>query len=373
MDARIRMVMRIAHITNNSGTNLLGIERHVINLAAAQRARGHDSIVVTDRPAGFFAEACDEYGIPMTAMPDLALGPLAPAEQVMRPPRAELDSVGAALIHCHSPALAAQAIPASNRANIPCVLTLHGFPTLLLRSAQQAGLKFSLIAVCRATFEELSKSRVNGIGVYYVPNGTKIAPLARRSKAPKSDPPNLIMAGTRIARKGMDLAILAMAELRRRRGTAAPTLRLYGEAKDPGYEKYLREMTVALSLDDTVQFCGFRMDILDHCASTNILLVPSRSETGPLVVLEAMSRGMPVVASDVGEVTEMLPDQRYGRVVPVNSILALADGIESMISDIASGNFDPELVIERQRSLYSTEKMAESTESVYKQILAEHS
>jgi glycosyltransferase involved in cell wall biosynthesis len=47
-----------------------------------------------------------------------------------------------------------------------------------------------------------------------------------------------------------------------------------------------------------------------------------------LVVLEAMSRGMPIVAADVGGVNEMLPDQQYGRVVPVESITELADAID---------------------------------------------
>lgn len=46
----------------------------------------------------------------------------------------------------------------------------------------------------------------------------------------------------------------------------------------------------------------------------------------------------------------MLPDRRYGRIVPVNSITALADAIDSMLADIASGQFDPDLLVKRQQS-----------------------
>jgi L-malate glycosyltransferase len=97
--------------------------------------------------------------------------------------------------------------------------------------------------------------------------------------------------------------------------------------------------------------------------------VPSRLEEGPLVVLEAMSRGMPIVTSDVGDVREMLPDQRYGRIVPVDSITEFADAIDSVLADIADGNFDPNLLKERHRELYTTEKMAERVEAVYENVL----
>lgn len=364
--------MKVVHLTNSNETTMLGIERHVLSLVSAQRARGLDSIVVTDLPAGVFAEACREQSIPMAAVPGLGPGPLVPAEQVMSSLLAHFDSVGAELIHCHTPPTAIHAIPAGNRAKIPCVLTIHTQgSTRPLADAQKAGMRFTMITVNRDSFEYIkSRNDLCVTNLYYVPNGTKTVPLAHRVKAPRSDHPNLIIVGSIAPRKGVDIAILATAELRRRHGPGSPALSIYGEGRD---EKYLREMTSIIGMSDTVQFCGFQNDILDHCASTDILLVPSRAETGPLVVLEAMSRGMPAVASDVGMVAEMLPDRRYGHVVPVNSPVAVADAIESITSDIASGHFDPDLVIERHRSLYSIEKMTESIESIYKQVLAEHS
>jgi glycosyltransferase involved in cell wall biosynthesis len=75
-------------------------------------------------------------------------------------------------------------------------------------------------------------------------------------------------------------------------------------------------MTAVLELNDVVRFHGFKLDVLEHCPNTDILVMSSRRETGPLVVLEAMSRGMPIVATAVGDVINMLPDRRYGRVIP---------------------------------------------------------
>jgi NAD(P)H-nitrite reductase large subunit len=49
--------------------------------------------------------------------------------------------------------------------------------------------------------------------------------------------------------------------------------------------------------------------------------------------------------------------------------MPLADAIELLLNDIAGGRFDPDLLIERHRSLYSIEKFAERTEAAYSQIL----
>jgi glycosyltransferase involved in cell wall biosynthesis len=79
---------------------------------------------------------------------------------------------------------------------------------------------------------------------------------------------------------------------------------------------------------------------------------------------------MPIVATDVGDVPEMLPDSRYGRIVPVDSIEALADAVDWLLSDISDGRFDPEPVIARHRSLYSADKMAERIDQVYSEAVA---
>lgn len=180
----------------------------------------------------------------------------------------------------------------------------------------------------------------------------------------------MITVGSLISRKAMENAILATAELRRRRGPDCPVLNVYGDGDLKGY---LMEITAVLELDDVVRFHGSQPDILEHCPNTDILIMSSRLETGPLVVQEAMSRGMPIVATDVGEVAEMLPDRRYGRIVAIDSIVPLADAVESLLSDIEEGQFAPELLVERHREFYSDDKMAERTEAVYEQAILNES
>jgi glycosyltransferase involved in cell wall biosynthesis len=78
---------------------------------------------------------------------------------------------------------------------------------------------------------------------------------------------------------------------------------------------------------------------------------------------------MPIVTSAVGDVAEMLPDQRFGRIVATNSIIALADAIDSTLSDVAAGRFDPALLMERHREHYSCETMAARIEAIYQQVI----
>jgi len=358
--------MRVVHAINSSATNIAGIERHVLYLAIAQKARGYSVGAVVDR-AGMFADACHQHGIPVVVAHGLTQeGRLwePPAEQAVQQLIAQFRSLGAELIHCHTIQSAAQAIPAGNRINIPCVLTFNG-PSLVM-AAKRSGLKFATILVSRARFEELKMRCMSENDIYYVPNGTRAAPSAPSQETCESHRPNLILVGSLIPRKGIDAAILAMVALRQKRGRDCPILNVYG---DGDQEKYLKEMVAVLGLNDIVRFWGFQSNILEHCPSTDILVMSSRSETGPQVILEAMSRGMPIVATDVGEVAEMLTDRRYGRIVPVDSIIALAEAIESLLSDIADGQFNPDLLIERHRSYYTDEKMAERLEAVYKQVL----
>lgn len=358
--------MKIAHVVNSSTEGIVGVERRVLYLASAQKARGSSVLVVTDLP-GMLAETCREHAISAVVAPALTQESRFPEPSDTAV--AELIGIfrkfDTELIHCHTLPVAAQAIPAGNQVNIPCVLTFNG-PSILM-AARRAGLRFATILVTQARFAELKNNGMPENEIFYVPNGTKIASQTRSSPPARPLQPNLIFVGSLIPRKGVDVAIHAMAELRHRLGTGCPTLNIYGDGEQAAY---LQEMVAVLRLSDFVRFCGFQPDILDRCASTDILVMSSRSETGPQVVLEAMSHGMPIAATDVGEVADMLPDRRYGQIVPVESIVKLADAIEALLTDINDRRFDPDLLIARHRDCYSDMRMAERIEAVYEQVVA---
>ena len=328
---------------------------------------------------GLFFNLCEEAGIPALVVADLVGEGMPPTPPDNASPRsvnstqevaARLRDLSPDVIHCHDLQMARAVVPAANAINVPCVLTLHetGVGRIIRQFVQrkQEGFKFTVITVSRKEFDVMRESGMAGIDFHYVPNGTPPGPRRQEQDTPRK--PNLMMVANLGFVKGVDIAILAMVELRQRRGPDCPVLNIYGAG---ALGEYLMEMARVLHVDDVVRFHGIQMNILDKCPSSDMLVVPSRFETGPLVVPEAMSRGMPVVACSVGEVEEMLPGRQYGRIVPVNSITALADAIDSMLTDIESGQFDPNLPAERHHEQFSIEKMADRIADIYQSAIAD--
>jgi len=90
----------------------------------------------------------------------------------------------------------------------------------------------------------------------------------------------------------------------------------------------------------------------------------------PLVVLEAMAVGCPVVAARVGGVPEAMEDGRTGRLVPAADPEALAQGVADALRDRAGTQTMAAAAAGRVRGLFSHEQMVRRTLAVYRQALA---
>lgn len=113
---------------------------------------------------------------------------------------------------------------------------------------------------------------------------------------------------------------------------------------------------------DWVHFLGPRMDVPAILPLADLMVLPSHSDAMPMTVLEAMALGVPVVASDVGDVRRMLGDG--GIVVPAGDSDAFERACEQVLSDAALRDelteggsasireFDSELMVERYSDLF---------------------
>jgi glycosyltransferase involved in cell wall biosynthesis len=362
--------MRIVHATNGAKSpgSTVGVEREVATMALGQKARGCDVAIVIDRPDVFIG-ACQEHDIPVIRnnhlgdLPPVRQGLSVPADDAVNAFIEVLTSFRPDIIHCHTTRAALVAITAGNRMNIPCIVTCSNQKTVI---EGRRALRFAALCLHKALYEELLRSEVPDTDFYYVPNGSRIIVPTQTQTIGASQTPSLIVVGTLEARKGVDTAITAMTFLRRSLGRTCPVLNIYGDGPE---RKRLTDLTAMLELDEIVHFHGFEPEILEHCPRSDVLVMPSRQEVSPLVVLEALSRGMSIVATDVGEVANILPDARYGRVIPADSPKALANAISEILADITEGRFNPDLPIERHRSFYSIEKWVERLDAAYSQVL----
>jgi glycosyltransferase involved in cell wall biosynthesis len=100
------------------------------------------------------------------------------------------------------------------------------------------------------------------------------------------------------------------------------------------YFEELRELIVQLGIEDAVHFTGWRSDIPELLSLFDLFVLSSTTEACPIVVLEAMAMCCPVVATDVGGVSEQIPSEEYGWVVPPKDSAALAESVqESLLSE----------------------------------------
>lgn len=365
--------MRIAHVTQSMEKMMLGVDKYVLDLAGEQKARGSSVTVITDR-GGLLVKACGEQGIPVMAaslqwMPEQSG---APREATVKSLADHLKSFKPDIVNCHTIPAFMATFAAAKQVQVPFVSTLHADLGREGRLPYSPDLRHPIISVSKRNIEALRRSGFPETDLHYVPSGVRISPPEDAKAEDQSRLPSLVCLGGYSIPKGVDLAILAMVELRRRYGTDCPTLNIYGGGSE-NEEINLKEMVEVLGLSAMVRFGGFQPGILERCSANDILVMSSRGEAAPLVILEAMGRGMPIVASDVGEVPQMLPDSRYGRIVPVYSIVAIADAIESLISDISKGQFDPRPLIERYYSEYTLERMAERVDLIYETVLLKQS
>jgi glycosyltransferase involved in cell wall biosynthesis len=117
-----------------------------------------------------------------------------------------------------------------------------------------------------------------------------------------------------------------------------------------------------------VVFTGFREDVPDLMASLDALVLTSFSGEGsPAVVKEAMACGVPVVASDLDGVREIVEDGRDGVLVPVGDPVALASAIDSLVGDPARREALARAGRARVRE-FSSDRMVERTLEIYRQV-----
>jgi glycosyltransferase involved in cell wall biosynthesis len=127
----------------------------------------------------------------------------------------------------------------------------------------------------------------------------------------------------------------------------------------------------SLGLSDAVVFAGVRDDVPEILAALDLFVLPSRWEGLPLAVLEAMAARLPVVATAVGGVPEVVVDGLTGLLVPPGDPPALAGALLSLARDAGRRRAMGQAGYERVREHFAMAQMARAMERLYEELLAE--
>lgn len=305
--------MRILHVFR---TPVGGLFRHVRDLARGQTELGHEVGIICDSITGGPASAAAlealapvcALGIsrlPISRLP--GLGDLAATRGI-----AETASrLEPTVLHGHGAKGGLYARLAAARLGLASVYTPHGGTLHYDWSSPQGAVYLAtekwlrgrgsgFIFVCQ--FEHAAFARKIGLGGKphaIIHNG--LWPEEFAGVAPHTDASDLLFIGELRKLKGVDVLIDAIALLNRERRVSAT---LVGDGADrPLFEAQARK----LGLGNLVRFTG-AMPAAQAMPLGRIFVMPSRAESFPYVVLETAAAGVPIVASRVGGIPEILPE-----------------------------------------------------------------
>lgn len=126
-----------------------------------------------------------------------------------------------------------------------------------------------------------------------------------------------------------------------------------------------------LRLDNRVRVLGMRSDIDDLMPGADIFVISSKREGLPMVLLESMSCGLPVVSTNVGGIAEIVKNGETGLLVEPENPELLANAIETILEDSNLGQFYGKQARQTIKQNYSLEAVANHCTRFYNEILSE--
>jgi len=175
----------------------------------------------------------------------------------------------------------------------------------------------------------------------------------------------ILSAGRLSEQKGFDVLIEAASQLHKRRNDFVVLI-----AGDGNLEHRIRTQMAEFGLEQIVHLIGFQSPLRSASAGASVFALASRYEGMPTVLLEAMSVGTPVVATAVNGVPELIPDERFGLLVPPDDAAALAAALERFLDDASLARSVADAARDRVLQEFTVDGMVDRVESLFARAVA---
>lgn len=357
--------MKVAHFISSNG--LFGAEKVMLSLAIAMKSRGVSSWIFAlnnkHNPHLEVIEEAKKASVLCRAIESKGRFDLSVVSRMA----ALLKENDIDVLHTHNYKSNLLGLLAAKKAGIPIVATLHGYlgenrKVLFYEAIDRAILKFfsRVVLVDRGLEKWFGGGKVK---TEVINNGVPVPDI--EPEAIKGRDLTIGAVGRLSAEKGLKYLIEAFAKI----------VQKYPETKllivgDGSLLENLKLKVKNEKLEDRIVFAGFQKDVASYYKKMDIYVSSSLIEHFPMVILEAMSFGKAVVATDVGSVNMMVRNGETGLLVEPGSSQQLVDAISKLIDD---ANF-------RQRSAcaahqlvqkyYSLDMMLAHYQRVYEGVLA---
>lgn len=375
--------MRICHVA--MGDLWAGAEVHLLALAEGLRREPDIETTIVLFNDGRLADELRALGLPVNVFAERevnAMGVLRGLVTLCRTSRFDI-------LHTHKYKDIILGTLAAIRTGVPGVVrTVHGLsePLAGAQALRMRGYEYlesvainrrtdHLIAVS-AQIAAVLRARYRRTPVTEVHNGIPLPPLrsVRERKAVVStlgiDPGRRIVgtAGRLTAVKGhVHFLHAARLMLQTRRDLH------FVVAGDGPLRTELLVLARSLGIEDHVSFLGHRDDVQDLISAMDVFVLPSLHEGVPMVLLEALALGTPVVASRVGGIPEVLRDREEGVLIPSCDPPAIALATHQLLLDGVMGERYRSAGRRRVEESFSAASMCREVAAVYREVaLAKH-
>lgn len=283
------------------------------------------------------------------------------------------------ILHAHTPRSLMVARAAAALTGTPLVYhvhsptsrdTTHSLRNWLNSAAERWSLGGvgQLICVSRSLGEHMRAQGFAPETIRVVPNGVPCIHHVEPRATP-SGVWTLGMVALFRPRKGLEVLLAALAKLRSQGHDVR--LRAIGPFETSDYQASIQQLMHELDLTPHIDWIGFTRAIPAELNRLDLFVLPSLFGEGlPMVLLEAMAAGVPVVSTNVEGVPEAVRDGIDGLIATAGDADALAQAIERVLTGQCDWQALRASALERQREQFSDRSMAAGVAAVYRELLA---
>lgn len=368
--------MKILHLISSSG--LLGAERVLLELAEHSKRSG---LKVT---IGVFNNSQNpNFDLAKYAKGkdfDIQIFPCNGRfdKKTIRMIKDHMDQAGIQILHSHNYKSNFYARRALSNNNIRWIVTNHGRrfgPKLMLYNLLD-GLMVRradrVIAVSKEIAKRMKRARIDSKKICLIENGVNLERFQKKiasesikeSLGIKKDVPVVATVGALTEEKGHLYLLRAIPKVVQRFPEAI--FLFIGDGRErPNLEK----TTSSLGIKNSVIFAGMRNDVPGLLSILDVFVLPSLNEGLPMALLEAQAARIPVVATRVGAMPDVVEDRVTGILVSPKDPQAIAEAIIMILSDKKFASDIAHKGFERVRDHFSSEKMGDKYIAIYKELI----
>jgi len=337
--------MRICHVMLAKGFG--GAERYFVDLSQELARRGHHVLAIC-HPSGMARERLGRMaGLEIATVRSLGNWDPFTAGRL----RALIEAFRPAVVQAHLARAAFHTGTALRDTQVPLLSMTHNYVNIKYYARVN---KF--LPATRDQAAYLRQCGITAERMQVVPNFSVLPAMT----PPPDRPAALIALGRMVQKKGFHILLAALADLRRRDVPLPPVL----IGGDGPLRKKLEQASLREGLGGVVRFAGWLTDPVAFLDQGTLFVLPSLDEPFGIVVLEAMARGLPIVATSTQGPREIL-DAASAILVPPGDSAALAEALMLVLAHPATARTRAACATDYFVSRYSADAVVPQLLAVY--------